>query len=255
MKLSTREPETIYMNWYRVADGRIQFRGRITREPFSEWLSTSDGAETVDAAAGMLRLRFLSKARAARRLWQDLQGLTRTSSARQALQQESDYFAKNVANLCYAPYLPRNTVALHRLVVVPRAMIAGRSRHGARHRLWNTALSPLPESMRAFMCEQILVEMDGAVRAANPSPTTPIPMRDEWCCVASDDEFVWVDPMWSGPQWTGHMILYEMPRTPLSRAQRKDLERAVTNLQQGLKSLSRIQRHAIVKNAADGLPA
>ena len=42
------------MSWYRVADGRIQFRGRITRQPFSEWLSTSDGAETVDAAAGML---------------------------------------------------------------------------------------------------------------------------------------------------------------------------------------------------------
>lgn len=242
------------MSWYRVADGRIQFRGRLTREPFSEWLSTSDGLQTVDAAAEMLRLRFLAKARAARRLWRDLQGLTRTSSARQALQQEGDHFAKNVANLCYAPCLPRNTVALHRLVVVPRAMIAGRSRLAARHRLWNTALSPLPESIRAFMCEQILVEMDGAVRAAEPSPAAPVEMRDSWSCVASDSHFVWVDPMWSGQNWTGHMILYEMPRTPLSRAQRKDLERAVTSLQQGLQSLSRIQRQAIVKNAADGLP-
>ena len=243
------------MNWYRIADGRIQFRGRITREPFSEWLSTSDGAETVDAAAGMLRLQFLSKARAARRLWQDLQGLTKSSSARQALQQEGDHFAKNVATLCYAPSLPRNHVALHRLVVVPRAMIAGRSRNGARHRLWNTAFSPLPESLRAFMCEQILVEMDSAVRAAKPSPATPVEMLDSWSCVASDYRFVWVDPLWSGQHWAGHMILYEMPRTPLSRMQRKELERAVTGLQQGLQTLNKIQRQAIVRTAVDGLPA
>ncbi len=128
------------MSWYRIADGRIQFRGRITREPFSEWLSTSDGSETVDAAAGMLKLQFLSKARATRRLWQDLKSLIRSTPARQALQQEGDHFAKAVASLCYAPSLPRNHVALHRLVVVPRAMIAGRSRNGARHRLWHAAL-------------------------------------------------------------------------------------------------------------------
>lgn len=243
------------MSWYRIADGRIQFRGRITREPFSEWLSTSDGSETVDAAAGMLKLQVLTKARATRRLWQDLKNLIRSTPARQALQQEGDHFAKAVASLCYAPSLPRHQVALHRLVVVPRAMIAGRSRNGARHRLWHAALSPLPEPLRAFMCEQILVEMDGAVRAAKPSPAAPVEMRDSWSCVASDCQYVWVDPLWSGPNWTGHMILYEMPRTPLSRMQRKDLERAVASLQQGLATLSKIQRQSIVRTAADGLSA
>ena len=243
------------MRWYRVADGRIQFRGRITREPFAEWLSTSDGTSTVDTVAGSLRLQFLSKPRASRRLWLDLQQLIRSTSARQALQQEGDHFAKAVSSLCYAPSLPRNHVALHRLVVVPRAMVAGRSRSGARLRLWHAALSPLPEPVRAFMCEQILVEMDGAVRAAKPTPERPVEMRDSWSCVASDERFVWVDPLWSGHYWTGHMILYEMPRTPLSRVQRKELERAVTSLQHGLESLSKIQRQAIVRMAADGLSA
>ena len=51
------------------------------------------------------------------------------------------------------------------------------------------------------------------------------------------------------------MNLYQMPRTPLSRMQRKELERAVTSLQQGLQTLNKIQRQAIVRTAADGLPA
>ena len=38
------------------------------------------------------------------------------------------------------------------------------------------------------------------------------------------------------------MILYEIPRTPLSRVQRKELERAVTSMQQGLQTLSKIKQ-------------
>jgi hypothetical protein len=243
------------MNWYRVAGGRLEFRGRITREPFTEWLETTQGAASVDTAAALLRFRFLARSRATRRLWQDLERLVRTSVARQALEEEIGYFASAVSSLCYAPSLPRSKVALHRLVVVPRAMIAGRSRNGARLRLWHAALSPLPDSVRAFVCEQILIEMDSAIRASEPSAANPVEMRDAWSCVGSDDAYVWVDPLWSGPKWTGHMILYEMPREPLSRAQRKELERAVSNLQKSLEALSRIQRQSIVRTAADGLPA
>jgi hypothetical protein len=80
-------------------------------------------------------------------------------------------------------------------------------------------------------------------------------MRDGWCCVASDPDYVWVDPLWSGANWTGHLVMYEMPREPLSRARRKELDRAASSLRKTLESLSRVQRQTIVRTAADGLPA
>jgi hypothetical protein len=243
------------MSWYRVTNGRLEFRGRITREPFTGWLGTTEGAATRDMTAGLLRLRFMTKARAGRRLWQDLNRLVRTGALRSVFQEETSHFAAAVSGLCYAPSLPRSQLALHRLVVVPRAMIAGRARHGVRLRLWNSALSPLPDAVRAFVCEQILVEMDTAIRSVEPSAAAPVDMRDGWCCVASDPDYVWVDPLWSGANWTGHLVMYEMPREPLSRARRKELDRAASSLRKTLESLSRVQRQTIVRTAADGLPA
>jgi hypothetical protein len=243
------------MSWYRVTDGRLAFRGRITREAFASWLETSEGAATLEAAARHLRLRFLARARASRRLWQDLDRLVRTGTLRRALQEEASHFAVAVSGLCYAPALPRTQVALHRLVVVPRTMIAGLARNRVRLRLWHSGLSPLPDAVRAFFCEQILVEMDTAIRSVQPSVATPVAMDESWVCVASDPDYTWVDPLWSGRRWTGHLVMFEMPRTTLSRAQRKELERAVVSLQKGLEAIGRLQRQSIVRTAVDGLPA
>jgi hypothetical protein len=47
--------------------------------------------------------------------------------------------------------------------------------------------------------------------------------------------------------------MFEFPRAALTSAQRKELDAAVKHLQSGLTSLSRLQRDAIVRRAADGL--
>jgi hypothetical protein len=49
--------------------------------------------------------------------------------------------------------------------------------------------------------------------------------------------------------------MFEFPRAALTSAQRKELKTAIQHLQGGLTSLSRLQRDAIVRRAADGLAA
>ena len=47
--------------------------------------------------------------------------------------------------------------------------------------------------------------------------------------------------------------MFEFPGMALSRDQRKELHTAIRQLEKGLGTLSRIQRDAIVRRAADGL--
>jgi len=242
------------MSWFTVKSGRLAYRGRLTRDPFAAWLATAEGAARVKATGAAMRIGVFRSARAGRRLWQPLERAARTDAMRTAIRQESQAFAGAMSDVCYAPGLPRTHVALHRLVLAPRALVAGRARASIRQRLWHLpALADVDDSVRAFFCEQILIEMDRAIESARPSPARPVPAAEGWSCVGADRSFVWVDPLWSGPHWTGHLLFYEFPRTPLSRGLRKELEGAAAALQQGLASLSRLQRDALVRGAADGL--
>lgn len=242
------------MSWFTVKSGRLAYRGRVTRDPFAAWLATAEGAGRVQAAGAALRMGLFRTARARRRLWQSLERAARTSAVRTAVGQACEAFAGAMSHVCYAPGLPRTQVALHRLVLVPRVLVAGRARAAVRQPLWQVLpLAEVDDGVRAFFCEQLLIEMDRAIEAANPSPGRPVTATEGWACVGVARPFVWVDPIWSGPQWTGHLLLYEFPRTPLTRAQKKDLEAAMASLQEGIASFSRLQRDAIVRAAADGL--
>ena len=242
------------MQWFAVKRGRLAYRGRLTRAPLVKWLATREGTAAVEQAVKASGLRFFAAARTRRHFWKVLEREGRGEQLRAALHAEADRFAAVLGHACYAPALPRTQVALHRLVIVPRALLAARARTGVRQRLWSLpCLKDLDEAVRAFLCEQVLIELDRTIERASPSASHPVEGADGWSCIGTDRPYVWVDPMWAGAEWSGHVFMFEFPRAALTSAQRKELDKAVKHLQTGLSALSRLQRDAIVRRAADGL--
>ena len=156
-----------------------------------------------------------------------------------------------LAHLSCSDALPRRHIALHRLVLVPRSMIAGRGRNALIKRLGDEqALAGLDEALRTFFLDQLVMEMDAALQNASPSPRQPIQAYDEWACVGLSKGLVWVDPLWSGPDGTGHVFMYEFPRAGLSRRDRKALDAAIAEMSASVSSLTRLQRFAMVRAAS-----
>jgi hypothetical protein len=243
------------MKWFRVASNRLRYRGRLSQEPYSAWVNTSDGAVTIEARARQDRLRIFARSRARRRIWRELELAARGEPLGTAIQSEADHFATLLVEASHAPGLPRRSIALHRLVIVPRALVAGRTRTALRRRLYNSEpLGPLDPRVRDFFCEQLVIELDAAVAEHRPSVFRPVLTQEGWGCVGRDTEYQWLDPIFSGRDWGGHLLMYEFPRQGLSRRARRDIDEAVRELQNSLANISRIQRHEIMRMAADGLP-
>jgi hypothetical protein len=240
------------MSWFRVSGGRLQYRGGITRKPFTRWMATKEGAASVARVAAGIRFSLLGRSRAARRgIWRTLEDASRSAALAAAIAGEADRYMQAFARLAYADGLPRVHIALHRLVLVPRAMIAARARTALLKRLGEApALAGLDEATRIFFLEQLVTEMDAAVHAASPSPRQPIQAQDEWACVGVSKGLVWVDPLWAGEDPTGHVFMYEFPRSGMSRSHSRQLEAAILELGAGVASLSRLQRFAVVRTAA-----
>jgi hypothetical protein len=242
------------MSWFVVKQGRPRYRGRLSREPYVAWLKTAEGAGSLEGAARKYRFRLFATGRARRRLWRGLETAARTAPVRAAIGEEANRFGTALGQVSFAPGLPRTHVALHRLVLVPRALVAARARTGVRMRLWNLPpLAHVDESVRAFFCEQLLIELDRAIELARPSAKRPVEAGEGWSCVGSDRSYVWLDPLWAGDHWVGHVFMYEFPRSGLSRAQRRALDEAVAGLQKSIALLSRVQRDGLMRTAADGL--
>jgi len=243
------------MAWFRVASDRLRFRGRLTRDAYSAWTVTAEGQATIDAAVQQDGLRLFRRTRARRRIWRTLEAAARQEPLCSAIDAEADHFAATLAEASYAPGLPRQTIALHRLVVVPRAMIAARTRARLRKRLYGSEpLAEIDPRVRDFFCEQILVEIDAAIAKHRPSAVGPIMTHESWGCIGRDAEYPWMDPIFAGSGWGGHLVMYEFPRQRLSRRARNDVNQAVRDLQKGLVNLSRMQRDHIIRTAVDGLP-
>jgi hypothetical protein len=240
-----------HMNWFRVSKGRLEYRGRITRDPFTAWTSTPEGQECIQATATTIRFALFGRERAARKqVWRALENAARDEQAIGAIAVETTHYMKLLANLSYVQALPRVQVGLHRLVVVPRTMIAGRGYNALCSRLAKVpALAALDEPSRAFLFEQLLREMDYAVAKTGPTPRRPVHAHEEWACVGVDLELIWVDPMWSGPGWGGHLFMYELPRAGLSRKDLKAVEAALAALTKNIAALSRVQRDNLLRSA------
>jgi hypothetical protein len=115
-----------------------------------------------------------------------------------------------------------------------------------------TAYVNLNESLRVFLCDRLVWEMDNAIGRAKPSSRRAVPARDTWTCVAFDDRFVWVHPLWAGKDWLGHFMLFEMPDR-LTKGERQQIDRAIDELKTSLPHLSAIQRDGAVRSAIAGL--
>jgi hypothetical protein len=240
------------MGWFRVVSDRLTYRGRLDKASYSSWARTAEGASVVDERARREGLWMFAKGRAQKRIWRDLQRAGRTGT--DVIQFEADRFMPLLVEASHAPGLLRRSVALHRLVVVPRTLVAARARNAAQRRLDKShQLDSLDQLVRDFFFEQLVVELDVALAARRPSPSRPALAHDEWRCVGRDTEYQWVDPIFSGPGWGGHFLMFEFPREGLSRSGRKELDRAVLELSNSLKGLPRMQRHDIVRVAVDGL--
>jgi len=59
--------------------------------------------------------------------------------------------------------------------------------------------------------------------------------------------------MWSGEEWRGHVMMFEMPTTRLARRDRRALEETIAQIRQSLPNLSREQRVGTVQMAMDGM--
>ena len=240
------------MSWFRVNDGRLEYRGRITKTPFVKWCETKNGQDAIGRVASEIRFSLFGKRRAARsRLWRALDTASQTSGFLLAVRTEASRYMELLAASAYADALPRAHVALRRLVLAPRAMIAGRAHLAMSQRLGPAPeLAGVDESVRRFLIDQLVTEMDTALRKASPSPKRPVQAHEGWACVGVHVGMVWVDSLWSGPDGTGHIFLYEVPGDGLSRRDRKALEAAIAQMSSSVSSLSRMQRGALVRAAS-----
>jgi hypothetical protein len=237
------------MRWFRISNGRLEYRGRITREPFMRWTETKEGTAAIARVAAGIRFSLFGRSRAARRrIWRALEDASRVESLVAAVRTEAARYMEVLASLSYSDTLPRVHIALHRLVLVPRALIAGRARTQLFERLGEApALAGLDVSARIFFLEQLVKEMDAALQIGSPSPRRPIHAHDEWACVGVSKGLVWVDPLWAGADGTGHVFMCELPRAGLSRRDRKAVEAAIAGMAASVSSLSARQRIAMVR--------
>jgi len=243
------------MSWFKVKDGRLRFRGRITKQTVSDWITTEDGAAAVHAASLQIRVALFGRLRAARRrMRRELWEAVDATAVRASIAAECDRYLAAWAELAYAPSLPRTTISLHRLVVVPRTMILARALSRVTARLAACpGLDGVPDAFKPFLARRILCEMDDAIRRAAPSPQRPVHAHESWACVGLDSDFTWIDPMWSGADWRGHVMLFELPSARLQRRERRELEAAIARLNETLPNLSRQHREGTVHEAMDGM--
>jgi hypothetical protein len=129
-------------------------------------------------------------------------------------------------------------------------LIAGHARLALCKRLADVSeLAAVDEAVRIFFFDQLVIEMDGALQKASLSVRNPVQAQDEWACVGVSKGIVWVDPLWAGPDGTGHLFMYEFPRAGLSRRDRKALENAIAEMSSNVASLTNLQRNAMIRAA------
>lgn len=241
------------VSWFRVSAGRLEYRGRITRDPFTRWAATPEGRDAIGRTASGIKFSLTGRTRAAtRRLWRQLDSAVRSEPLAHAMRLEAVQYMTHAAGLSYSLSLPRAHVALHRLVVVPRALTIGRARAALQGRLRQApALAECDAAVRAFFLEQLVTEMAGAIEQAAPSPKYPVQAHEQWACVGVAKEVVWIDRFWSGSDAAGHLFMYEFPREGIGRRERKALGAAIDALNAQVAPLPLGQRSEMLRLAAE----
>ncbi len=240
------------MAWFRVEDGCLRYRG-VTRTPFAYWLETPRGSDTLQAVAGTMRFRLFGRRHAARRaLWRELQATAGDERVQAIVRDQARAYHALLATLAFVDALPRATVDLRRVVVVPRVLLNARAlqaMHEAIDPLLNATELLGGDALREFFVTALVDEMDRAFMLARPSPHRPVPAREQWATVAVDLHFVWDAPDWSGPIWPGHHYVHEVPRSRLGRRHRNHLKKALAGIDAQMAQWPRAKRHDTVQRA------
>lgn len=229
----------------------LTYSGRLPRpHSFDNWADT-EGRTVVTALASKRWFSVLGKRRAAKReIWRELQRLgesgTLTGSIHAAVAEYGDRmenFALERSNL------PRASVDLRRLFVIPRALYnaSALDRLTARLRTRSevAALKGGPTLMPYF-CFELLSAIDNAILASPPSVRRPLRAGSEWSILGVNTQMVWSVPFRPGPDWRGHYFVYEAAPDRLTRARRKELRASIELLDSGVSELSRLRKSAIL---------
>jgi hypothetical protein len=242
-------------SWVRYRRGGPRYAGRITRAPFVAWLATPEGRAVAEAAASRMRLRFLATRRASRRLWRQLAAAARDPELAATIQSEIDAYLGRLQEFAYAEGLPRASVELHRLVVVPRVLINAAAAGAIARRLRSVRAFAALEggnALRDFFVLTLIRDLDTAIAGATPSPKRPLAAGNDWISVGLDGAFAWRVPLLNEPPWDGHHFVLELTRDPLTRKLRKAVAEAVQRLESSLPALTRIDRNEILRRAVHG---
>ena len=241
------------MGWFRVVDGHLRYAG-VTRAPFTAWTTTARGSATLAAARRQVRFGVFGRDRAARsRLWGEVRTILGDTRLQTIITEQARLYHSLLAGFAFVEALPRTTVDLRRLVVVPRALVNVRSHTMLAERLASLHLETATnggDALRDFLVMTLVDEMDRAFVASRPTTRRPVPAADEWASVGVDVEFVWVKPCWEGPIWGGHHYLYEQPRGGLTWRERRRIDAAVRQIRAALSSCTRAERQEALQSAA-----
>jgi hypothetical protein len=236
--------------------GQVRYTGKLDHAAFTAWCQSPDGWPVLKPLIAETRFSLFGRKRAAQRgLWQQLKQTARSTSMVGALQHHVDAHFARLSRIVYARDLPMVGVSLHRLIAVPRLFA-----NSVTDRQMDSALQKEPvfasvnrrEPLRHWFIFALINGIEAATLAAKPSPKKPIPAGSDWIVVGVNNTFEWRLPL-QGPAWPGHYYLLELTHTPITRAVRKEVAKAIAQMEASLPGLSRVDRNEILRQAGVSL--
>jgi hypothetical protein len=217
------------------------------------WLATPEGTQAVAAIASGVRFAPFGRRRAARRqLWRQIRQTLAAASVQAAIREHARKYESLLASLAFVEALPRTTVDLRRLVIVPRLLLNAAAHELLRHQmasLIDTACMIGGGALRDFLVTTLVDETDRALVTGRQTVGRPVPPGEEWASVGVDLHFTWETPDWSGPAWPGHHYVYEYPRGRLARRQRRRVDAAIKQMAASIARWPPFKRYETLQRA------
>jgi hypothetical protein len=236
--------------------GRMTYNGRLDSASLYEWARSPAGARVIEDVAPAIRFPLLGRMRSARRrVWRQLASAARSFSVIEAVRSQANEYVVRLDPIVFAHDLPRVSVDLRRLVVVPRLFANAESYRALYTALRDDlAFAALHggEALREWFVLTMVGSMERAAASARPSTRSPLHVSSDWMVVAVNEQFEWRVPF-EGPPWPGHYYLLEITSSPLTRAVRNRVDGEIANLERSLPSLPRARRNEILRQAGSSL--
>lgn len=232
--------------------GRMTYSGRLDSASFNAWARSPAGIRVLEDVAAAIRFPLIGRMRGARRrLWRQLASAARSSSVIDAVQSETNEYIGRLDPIVFAHDLPRVSVDLRRLVVVPRVFANAESYRALYTTLRrDRAFDAVPggEALHEWFVLTMVGSMERTAASARPSTRSPLLVSSDWTVVAVNEQFEWRVPF-EGPPWPGHYYVLEITSSPMTRGVRSTVDGEIANLERTLPSLTRMRRSEILRQA------